>query len=154
MNNLKGDIRPILDALTKAIDSQNETAVRTNATMLIRQMQAMTSAFCARSGPGRTKTVLDDACRDGARMLAIIGHYTEAADALSAVQIGLCAVDASEFALDEFLCRMAIGDKTGARLLNYEQRCWANGRLGKVSRKHTIALDDWQKMMLGQIKHE
>ncbi len=154
MDVVKGDIRPILNAISDAIDRQDDLGVCANARVLVEKMQMMSRAFTSSKGAGRQKTAPDDACRDGARMLAIIGNFGEAADALKHVRVGLCAADAADFALDEFLCRIQADARSAVNLLNYEHRCWALGVMGITTRAHAIALDEWQTMMLNQYKNK
>ena len=148
------DIRPILDAISVAIGRRDETSVCANARVLVERMQMMSRALTEGKGTGRQKTAPDEACRDGARMLAIIGSFMEAADALKVARAGLCAADAAGFALDEFLCRIQADARGAVNLLNYEHRCWALGVMGITTRAHAIALDEWQTMMLNQYKNK
>jgi hypothetical protein len=148
------DIRPILDDISDAIGRQDEASVCANARMLVERMQMMSRALTEGKGAGRRKTAPDEACRDGARMLATIGSFMEAADALKVARAGLCAADAAGFALDEFLCRIQADARGAVSGLNYEQRCWALGVLGETNRTHEIALDAWQTMMRKQYNNK
>jgi hypothetical protein len=154
MEDLRSGILPLLDEISNAIERADEKCIQANARLLVDRMQAMLRALSASHSAKQDTSVLEDACRDGARMLAITGKFLDAADALRSICPGLRRADACGFALDEFLCRLLSGAEIGVDMLNYEQRRWALWVLGRVNQEHAISLDGWQTVMLGQYNNK
>lgn len=154
MEDLSSGILPLLKEISDAIERTDEESIQANALLLVNRMHSMSRAVSASHGAKRARSVLEDACRDGARMLAITGNFVDAAGALRSVCTGLHAADVCDFALDEFLCRLLSGVEIEMDMLNYEQRRWALWVQGRVNQKCTIPLDEWQTMVLKQYNNK